>query len=226
MSNLNKGHAESVNAADGTQSGIVKNSVLSESANAQGSYKVTSIGPREFLRGLYIKLRNAADRMHVTGHLYIAFFIELLMRSMEEEKWADSINNLVVTVGKNELLDQFLAGSAYTAAFYLGLFDDTTYTGAVVGDTMASHGGWTENQDYAAGARPAPSWGAAAAGSKATTATAFAINATATIKGCFLTTNSTKGGTTGILYSAGVFTGGDKPVANGDTLNVTYTASV
>jgi len=141
-------------------------------------------------------------------------------------KWEDTIKNIVVTEGKNDLLDQFLAGSAYTAAFYLGLFDDTTYTGAVVGDTMASHGGWTENTGYSEGARPAPSWGAAAAGSKATTATAFSITATSTIKGCFLTTNSTKSGATGILYSAGTFTGGDKLVANGDTLNVTYTASV
>jgi hypothetical protein len=46
------------------------------------------------------------------------------------------------------------------------------------------------------------------------------------VAGAFLTTDSTKSGTTGILYSAGSFTGGNRSIASGDTLNVTYTASV
>lgn len=142
-------------------------------------------------------------------------------------KWSDTIENLVTTAGKNDLLDKYLAGSAYTAAWYMGLISSTSYTtGAAAGDTSASHGGWTEDQNYSAGTRPAPSFSSASAGSKATSAAvAFSINATTTIKGCFLITNSTKGGTTGTLYSAGLFSGGDKAVANGDTLNVSYTAS-
>ena len=142
-------------------------------------------------------------------------------------KWTDTYSNLVTTAGKNDLLDKYLAGSGYTAAWYLGLISLTSYTtGPAVGDTPASHTGWTEDQNYSNSTRVAPSFGAASAGSKASTATAFNINATTTIKGTFLTTLNTKGGTTGILYSAGLFTGGDKAVANGDTLNVTYTASV
>lgn len=140
-------------------------------------------------------------------------------------KWVDHIDNLVTTVGKNFLLDTVLAGSAYTAAWFLGLIDSTGYTAVAAGDTAASHTGWTESTAYSNSTRPAPSWGSASAGSKASTATAFNINATATIKGAFLISNSTKGGTTGTLYSAGLFTGGDRAVANGDTLNVTYTAS-
>jgi hypothetical protein len=139
-------------------------------------------------------------------------------------KWSDQIKNLVVTVGKNDLLDKYFTGSSYTATWYLGLINSGgTYS---AGDTMASHGTWTENTGYAAATRPAPTWNAASSGSKATTATAFSINATSTIGGAFLTSNNTKGGTTGILYSAGNFTGGNRSVTSGDTLNVTYTASV
>jgi len=142
-------------------------------------------------------------------------------------KWSDTIDNLVTTVGKNDLLDKYLAGSAYTAAWYLGLISATGYTtGAAAGDTAASHAGWAEDQNYSQATRPAPSFSAASGGSKATSAAAaFSINASTTIKGCLLISVNTKGGTTGILYSAGTFTGGDKVVANGDTLNVTYTAS-
>lgn len=143
-------------------------------------------------------------------------------------KWSDEITNLVVTVGKNDLLDKYLAGSAYTAAWYVGLVSSTSYTtGAAAGDTMASHGGWAEDQNYTQGTRPAASWAAASGGSKAlASAAAFSINATTTIKGCFMASNSTKGGTTGILLSAGLFSGGDKAVGNGDTLNVSYSLAV
>ena len=140
-------------------------------------------------------------------------------------KWKRDIKNLVTTVGKNDALDKYLEGSAYTAAWYLGLISSTSYTtGPAAGDTSASHGGWAEDQNYSQATRPAPSWSAASGGSKATSANvAFSINATTTIKGAFLITNSTKGGTTGILFSAGTFSGGDEAVNNGDTLNCTYT---
>ena len=143
-------------------------------------------------------------------------------------KWEDVIENLVTTEGKNDALDKHLSGSGFTAAWYLGLISITGYAAGVnVADTMASHAGWTEDQAYSQATRPAPAFSAAAAGAKATSsAVAFSINGTTTIKGCFLVANSTKGGATGVLYSAGLFTGGDKAVASGDTLNVSYTASL
>lgn len=142
-------------------------------------------------------------------------------------KWEDDIKNLVTTVGKNHALDTELAGSAYTAAWYIGLISSVSYTtGPAAGDTMASHGGWTEDATYSNATRVAPAFAAASAGSKATSsAAAFTINGTATIKGCFMNSVSTKSGTTGTLFSAGLFSGGDKAVANGDTLNVSYTLS-
>jgi hypothetical protein len=143
-------------------------------------------------------------------------------------KWEDTIRNVVTTVGKNDLLDKYLAGSAYTASFFLGLISNVSFTGnPVAGDTMASHSTWTESQNYSQAARPTAAWAAAGAGAKALSSSlTFSINATDTIKGAFLATNSTKGGTTGILFSAGLFTGGDKPVQNTDTLQVSYSLSV
>lgn len=147
-------------------------------------------------------------------------------------KWEDTVKNLVTTVGKNDALDKYLAGSAYTAAWYLGLISSVGYTAVAAGDTMASHSGWTEAgianaPTYSQGARPTAAWSAASAGSKALSAAlTYSITSTGTVKGCFLTSVATKDGTTGILYSAGLFSGGDKVLAAADTLSVSYTASL
>jgi hypothetical protein len=167
------------------------------------------------------KSNNLTETIGVTGH----YNVECL-DSDGQVKWTDSIENLVVTVGKNDLLDKYFAGSAYTAAWYLGLVDGATTPTYAAGDTLASHAGWTESTAYSGTNRATVAWNAASAGSKASTATSFSINATATIAGALLTVTQTRATTTGVLYSAGSFSGGNRAVANGDTLNVTYTASV
>jgi hypothetical protein len=150
-------------------------------------------------------------------------------------KWQDDIKNLVVTVGKNDLLDKYLAGSAYTAAWYMGLVDNTSFSAYAAGDTLASHAGWLEivtgyNFSGSSTNRATVAWNAASAGSKASTATAFTITGSNTVLGCLLTTtqarNTTSNGGAGILLSAGSFSGGSRAVVNGDTLNVTYTLTV
>lgn len=143
------------------------------------------------------------------------------------QKWVETIDNLVVDVGLNEILDKFFKGSAYTAAHYVGLVSGTPTIAA--GDTMSSHAGWTEPVPYSNGTRPSFTPGTVASKSVDNSASkaVFNCNGSGTIGGAFLSTNSTKSGTTGILISAGAFSGGNKTVANGDTLNVqiTYTAS-
>lgn len=148
-------------------------------------------------------------------------------------KWKDHINNLITTVGKNDLLDKYLAGSSYTAAFYLGLISSVSYTAVAAGDTMSSHAGWLEAGAanvpiYSQGARPTAAWASASSGSKALSSSLTYTIATTggTLKGCFLTTVATKDGTTGILFSAGLFSGGDKVVAVTDSLSVSYSLAV
>jgi hypothetical protein len=149
-------------------------------------------------------------------------------------KWEDSFNNIVVNEGKADLLTKYFKGAAYTAAWYMGLVNNTSFTTYAPGDTLLSHGGWLESTAYT-GSRPLVSFGTASAtggtsnpgvagtGSLTTSsAVTFVVNASVTILGAFLCTVSS--GTSGILYSAGSFTGGSRAVVASDSLLVTYTA--
>ena len=145
-------------------------------------------------------------------------------------KWRDVSYNLVTTVGKNDLLDKYLAGSAYTAAWFCGLISSVSYTAIAAADTMASHAGWTEagatNAPNYTGNRPALAFAAASGGSKATSsASSFTFSQAGTIKGMFANSVTTKDGTTGVLYNAVLFSGGDRTVAINDVVNVSVTYS-
>ena len=143
-------------------------------------------------------------------------------------KWTDVIENLVVTVGRNFTLDTTL-GNVAGGAVVMGLKGTGT---AVAADTQASHASWLEvglaNAPTYAGNRPTPSFSAASAGSKATSsAVSFSITSTGTVAGCFINIggSATKDNTTGTLFSAGDFSS-SKSVVSGDTIAVTYTASL
>jgi hypothetical protein len=139
-------------------------------------------------------------------------------------KWTEVAKNLVTTAGGNDLLTQYFKGSAYTAAWYLGLISTTGFTAFAAGDTSASHSGWAESVAYSNSTRVTLAFGTAASKSLAASGAVFNINATDTIHGAFTITSNTKSGTTGVLYSAGAFTA-DRAVLSGDTLTVTPTLS-
>lgn len=145
------------------------------------------------------------------------------------EKWSEVINNLVTTLGKNDILNKYLTGSSYTAAFRMGLKGAGT---AALADTQASHAGWLEvggaNAPTYTGARKDVTMNAASGGSASSPTQVFAITSSGTIAGCFTNMGglSTKDDTSGVLFSAGDFSGGSKSVSDGDTLSVSYTLSV
>lgn len=144
-------------------------------------------------------------------------------------KWVAECPNLVVNVGLQDMNAKYFSGSAYTAAWFIGLYGAASSNNPAAGDTAASHAGWTEAVPYSNATRPAATFGTATTAdpsviSNSGSPAAFTINATATVGGAFLISNSTKSGTTGILFSASDFQSpGDRAVASGDTLNVTYT---
>ena len=153
-------------------------------------------------------------------------------------KWSDYINNVVTDTGRNHMLGVQFRSVSQVTAWYIGLISSVkganNYATVANTDTQASHSNWGQ-----ANSNNAPNYSQtslrlvtfAAAATKAiasSNATVFSITGSGTVKGAFLTSNPNKsnagaGPTTGTLYSAGLFTGGDKVVQNGDTLNVSYT---
>ena len=147
-------------------------------------------------------------------------------------KWEAAAPNLVVNEGLQDMNAKYFTGSAYTAAWYLGLYGAGASNTPAAGDTMSSHAGWTEVTDYSQATRPACTFGTpttanpSVATNSASPAT-FSINGTTVVGGAFLTSDNTKSGTTGTLYSAADFSApGDRSVVSGDTLSVTYTLSL
>lgn len=143
-------------------------------------------------------------------------------------KWTDTIENLVTTVGKNLTMDTVLGNTA-AGAVVMGLKGTGTTD---VSDTQASHAGWLEvglaNAPTYTGNRKTPSFSAATGGAKSTSsAVSFAITSSGTVAGCFINIggSTTVDNTTGTLFSVGDFTAGSRAVINGDTLNVSYTAT-
>ena len=163
-------------------------------------------------------------------------------------KWEEKAPNLVTAVGKEALFDYYFGatgtgGGTSSGANYLGLVGSASATANyVASDTISSHTGWIEvggsNAPAYTGNRQAPSWSAATSNgsatpnnivSKAASALTFSMTSSGTVFGCFInsgaTASATKDSTTGILYSAGNFTGGSKIVASGDSLAISYTTT-
>ncbi len=147
-------------------------------------------------------------------------------------KWAVESKNLVVNVGLKYMAGSALAAETQITTWYLGLYGAGASNTPAAGDTASSHAGWTEITPYSNATRPTATFAAATTANpsvvtNSASPASFSINATATVGGAFLISNSTKGGTTGTLFSAADFQSpGDRNVVNGDTLNVTYTFSL
>ena len=224
--------AERMNPVASTGASLVAKRLLDESAAIKGKYRVQCLRVKEPYRSQaqQLLLEIISMRAFEAAADKIAEAEALFSEIPREEAWVDEIPNVVSTVGKNLTLDTVLAGSAYTASVVMGLKGIGT---AVAGDTMASHGAWTEvggaNAPAYSGNRPVPAFSAANAGVKQTsTAAAFTFTSGGTVAGCFicLAGSATKDSTAGTLLSAGDFSGGNKVVASTDVLNVTYSLAL
>lgn len=143
-------------------------------------------------------------------------------------KWTDVAPNIVVNVGLDHAIDVILGGAGEESQihpWYLGVTDSSPTFAA--GDTMASHGGWTENTTYSEANRQEFVDANTGTGQRDNTASVATItaNGSSTAGGLFLVSDNTKGGTSGTLFSGAAFSGGDRSLVNLDTLDLTYTVS-
>lgn len=136
-------------------------------------------------------------------------------------RWKNIAHNLITNAGLDHILDVVLHGSTQITTWYVGLKNTGN---PAAGDTLSSHGGWTENAEYT-GTRP--EYVEAASSSQSITNSAnkasFAITSDSqSIYGAFIC--SAASGTTGTLLCVANFSSA-KSADNGDTLEVTYTIS-
>lgn len=140
------------------------------------------------------------------------------------DQW--STKNLIVNEGLDYLHDVALLAATPITSWYIGLTDGTPTIAAA--DVMNSHAGWTEVVDYDEATREL--WNGTGTGvgtgdndaSKAE----FTINANVTVGGAFMTSGSGKSGTTGTLYGAVAFSGGDRALLDTDILRIRANTSV
>jgi len=179
-----------------------------------------------------------SDQMEVIGR-YRAECLD----AQGNVKWVEDFDNLVTTEGKNFLLDTvFIAGSAgtgtltSTSMFFRMAFIGTNTT-ALATMTYAIPT-YTEIANTVITARGSPTFSAASAGAKSTSAAVSASIAGAggTVYGVSIVAlNAAAVGNLGVvadtatsgakLYSMGLFASA-KVVSSGDTLNVTYTTTL
>lgn len=143
--------------------------------------------------------------------------------------------NLVMNAGKNLAFNTLFAGSSYSVTGpFMGLVSSVGFSAYNVADTLASkswdEAGGTNAPTYTAPRKTCAFSGASAGAISLSAALNFAITSSGTVKGAFIVLGSgavsTIDNTSGSLWSAGNFTGGDQPVVNGNTLAVSYTASM
>jgi hypothetical protein len=213
---------------------------MSEGCRSLGVYSTSCVGPATEEEG-----KRISD--YVSSHSELLGQDQPNQKAAEIlgipliEKWKETFKNTVMTEGKNVALDAFLAGSAYTVTGpYMGLISSVGYSIIAATDVAAQidgTNGWKEagsgsNFPLYTTPRKTCVFSAASGGSKALSAAlSFSIiTIGGTVKGAFVVfgsgASSTIANTSGNLLSAGLFSGGDRAVLPGDTINVSWSLTL
>ncbi len=150
------------------------------------------------------------------------FILEVIHEdgTTEHQEFPNGITN----EGKNYILDTMFNSQTQIAqsAWCIGLISNSGTPTLAATDTMASHL-WTEMVAYSQSTRVA--WGPGNASSQQVTnasAATFDITGTDTLYGVFMTSNNTKGGSSGVpLWTTAAFAS-TIPVTSGDQIKISY----
>lgn len=146
--------------------------------------------------------------------------------------WEETVENLTVNQGLNDILTKYFTGSSYTAAWYVGLINNASFSALAAGDTsqqINGSNGWIEDTAYSASVRQTLTLGSVSGGSVSNSASpaSFTMNASGTLNGAFIATTSTQGAGAGgtILYGEASF-GSTQPYSSGNVITVTITLTM
>lgn len=138
----------------------------------------------------------------------------------------DRFHNGTTTAGRSHVLETEFNGGTPVTTWYTGLIDNAGFSALSAADTMSSHGGWTELEDYDEATRPEWTAGSAASGVITNASeVVFTASGSIAINGIFITSVNTKGGTTGTLFTTGSFAS-VRNLTVGQTVGVTYTLTL
>jgi hypothetical protein len=170
-----------------------------------------------------MKNRRKIARVNPSVKVRGFWSVEAFDPATDKALWSERLKNAATTEGLTHLLSSTFAAGSQVAAWYMGLISSSGYTGVDDSDTMASHAGWAEATGYSSATRPQWTPLAVAAGI-ATNSSEVVLTATASlsVRGFFVTSVSTKGGTTGTLWSTALFSTARSLVA-GNGLRLRYT---
>lgn len=138
--------------------------------------------------------------------------------------WRERFKNGTCTAGLSDMLSVYFASGTQKTSWYAGLINDSGFSALAAADTIATHAGWSELTGYAESVRPTFTPGTPSNGILYGTVAAVTFNALGTVKGAFLVSNNTKGGSTGILFATGLFSQ-SRAVLSGQTLSFSYTCT-
>ena len=133
--------------------------------------------------------------------------------------------NGVTDVGKTYMLNATFNGVTQSTGWYLGLIAGATTPTLSNSDTSLSHTGWSEFLSYTESVRQ--TWtktsasGNTVTGSASSVFTIGTVVANTFVNGGFVISDSTKAGTSGILWSTGLFTN-PVPVQPTDVFKLGY----
>lgn len=138
--------------------------------------------------------------------------------------WREKFHNAATLGGMTANFQDFFMGGAQKTSWFLGLIDNDGYAGVDEDDTMSSHAGWAEATAYQSATRPQWAPLACAAGIITNSSqVVYTATGAMSLKGFFVASNSTKGGTTGTLWATALFNA-VRTLSAQHGLRVTYTA--